>query len=150
MSKHPNGSITRIVYTPWKISYYDSNDNDDSSEGLARGHFNTPRNEKYDAWLRMIEVSEIVDGTELRTHYRYDVDGKILQIIDAAGRITLDVQYDLSGRKIAINHIDTGLQRYLYDAEGKVIWEENAKRDIVYRDYDGVSRLKTIDTAILP
>ena len=61
-----------------------------------------------------------------------------------AGRTALDLQYDLLGRKIAINHIDTGLRKYLYDAEGKIIWEENAKGEIVYCDYDELSRLTTI------
>ena len=37
----------------------------------------------------MIEVSEILEDIELRTQYRYDLGGKILQIVDAAGRSAL-------------------------------------------------------------
>ncbi len=143
-SQYPNGSTTRITYTPWQISYYDTNDTDDSPDGLARGHFNTPRVEKYDAWLRMIEVAEIANGVTLMTRYHYDEGGKVTQIIDAAGRMTLEVQYDLAGRKLTVNHIDTGLRRYLYNAEGNIVWEANAKGETIHRDYDQIDRLRMV------
>jgi RHS repeat-associated protein len=138
------GSVIRVEYTPWEAIHYDANDTDDTTENIDRGHFNTPKIERYDAWLRLISVTELVGEESFSTRYEYDLLGRITKVIDAKGRESSSIIYDLLGNRLRIQHIDAGTKIYTYDAQSNVVITTDSKGQIVHRSYDELNRLTEV------
>jgi RHS repeat-associated protein len=69
---------------------------------------------------RIIAVIEYNNSQAIKTRYRYNPLGEIIQITDDRGNTTT-IEYDLMGRRLAITNPDTGRTEYDYDANGNLI-----------------------------
>ena len=89
------------------------------------------------------------DGKQLtQVTYRYNAMGEMLKAFDAKGH-PVTAEYDLLGRRTALESPDSGRQELFYDEcsnlvrESSSVLRENNKQ-IVY-EYDGLNRLVKID-----
>ncbi|MEE3314144.1 MAG: toxin TcdB middle/N-terminal domain-containing protein [Treponema sp.] len=88
-------------------------------------------------------------GKELtEVTYRYNEMGEMLKAFDAKGH-PISVEYDLLGRRTALESLDSGRQEFFYDKCSNLVKENNSvlreqNKQIVY-EYDGQNRLVKID-----
>ncbi|WP_288985717.1 toxin TcdB middle/N-terminal domain-containing protein [uncultured Treponema sp.] len=89
------------------------------------------------------------DGKQLtEVTYRYNAMGEMLKAFDAK-RNAVIAEYDLLGRRTALESKDSGRQEFLYDECSNLVRENNSvlrenNKQIVY-EYDGLNRLVRID-----
>ena len=89
------------------------------------------------------------DGKQLtEVTYRYNAMGEMLKAFDAKGH-PITAEYDLLGRRTALESKDSGRQEFLYDECSNLVRENNSvlrknNKQIVY-EYDGLNRLVRID-----
>ena len=89
------------------------------------------------------------DGAQLtEVTYRYNELGEMLNAFDAK-RNPITVEYDLLGRRTALESLDSGRQEFFYDECSNLVRENNSvlkenNKQIVY-EYDGLNRLVRID-----
>ena len=94
-------------------------------------------------------VKKDVQGKLLtQATYRYNEMGEMLKAFDAKGN-TVIAEYDLLGRRTALESKDSGRQEFLYDECSNLVRENNSvlrenNKQIVY-EYDGLNRLVRID-----
>ena len=88
-------------------------------------------------------------GTQLtEVTYRYNAMGEMLKAFDAKGH-PITAEYDLLGRRSALESLDSGRQEFFYDECSNLVRENNSvlrenNKQIVY-EYDGLNRLVRID-----
>jgi RHS repeat-associated protein len=128
---------SRAVFEPFRSLFYDSGDTDSS----AIISFDTPREEQYDAWQRLVAVAEQTPSSTFTTRYLVDPLGRLRQVTDARGITTTRITYDLLGNQIAIQHVDAGLRLIAYDAAGKGSLSVDAAGQTVERTYDELNRI---------
>ena len=80
--------------------------------------------------------------------YRYNEMGEMLKAFDAKGH-PVTAEYDLLGRRTALESPDSGRQEFFYDECSNVVRENNSvlresNKQILY-EYDGLNRLVRID-----
>ena len=80
--------------------------------------------------------------------YRYNEMGEMLKAFDAKGNPVI-AEYDLLGRRTALESPDSGRQEFFYDECSNVVRENNSvlresNKQILY-EYDGLNRLVRID-----
>ena len=80
--------------------------------------------------------------------YRYNEMGEMLKAFDAKGH-PITAEYDLLGRRTALESLDSGRQEFFYDECSNLVRENNNvlkenNKQIVY-EYDGLNRLVRID-----
>ena len=89
------------------------------------------------------------DGKQLtQVTYKYNAMGEMLKAFDAKGH-PITVEYDLLGRRTALESLDSGRQEFFYDECSNLVRENNSvlrenNKQIVY-EYDGLNRLVRID-----
>ena len=89
------------------------------------------------------------DGKQLtEVTYRYNAMGEMLKAFDAKG-YPITVEYDLLGRRTALESLDSGRQEFFYDECSNLVRENNSvlrenNKQIVY-EYDDLNRLIKID-----
>ena len=89
------------------------------------------------------------DGKQLtEVTYRYNAMGEMLKAFDAKGH-PITAEYDLLGRRTALESLDSGRQEFFYDECSNLVRENNSvlrenNKQIVY-EYDGLNRLIKID-----
>ena len=89
------------------------------------------------------------DGKQLtEVTYRYNEMGEMLKAFDAKGH-PITAEYDLLGRRTALESLDSGRQEFFYDECSNVVRENNSvlresNKQILY-EYDGLNRLVRID-----
>ena len=89
------------------------------------------------------------DGKQLtQVTYRYNAMGEMLKAFDAKGH-PITAEYDLLGRRTALESKDSGRQEFFYDECSNLVSENNSvlrenNKQIVY-EYDGLNRLVKID-----
>ena len=94
-------------------------------------------------------VKKDVQGKLLtQATYRYNEMGEMLKAFDAKGN-TVIAEYDLLGRRTALESLDSGRQEFFYDECSNLVRESNSvlsenNKQIVY-EYDGLNRLVRID-----
>ena len=83
-----------------------------------------------------------------RADYEYNELGEMLVAYDA-NRNPISVEYDLVGRRIALESKDSGRKEYIYDESSNLIEETDSvlreKRASIKYTYDGMNRLTEID-----
>lgn len=88
-------------------------------------------------------------GTQLtEVTYRYNAMGEMLKAFDAKDH-PITVEYDMLGRRTALESLDSGRQEFFYDECSNLVRENNSvlrenNKQIVY-EYDGLNRLVRID-----
>ena len=80
--------------------------------------------------------------------YRYNEMNEMLKAFDAKGR-PITAEYDLLGRRTALESPDSGRQEFFYDECSNLVRENNSvlrekNKQIIY-EYDGLNRLVRID-----
>ena len=80
--------------------------------------------------------------------YEYNAMGEMLKAFDAKQN-PITVEYDLLGRRTALESLDSGRQEFFYDECSNLVRENNSvlrenNKQIVY-EYDGLNRLIRID-----
>ncbi|WP_294017170.1 RHS repeat-associated core domain-containing protein [uncultured Treponema sp.] len=89
------------------------------------------------------------DGKQLtEVTYRYNAMGEMLKAFDTKGH-PITAEYDLLGRRTALESLDSGRQEFFYDECSNLVRENNSvlrenNKQIVY-EYDGLNRLVRID-----
>ena len=89
------------------------------------------------------------DGKQLtEVTYRYNAMGEMLKAFDTKGH-PITAEYDLLGRRTALENLDSGRQEFFYDECSNLVRENNSvlrenNKQIVY-EYDGLNRLVRID-----
>ena len=89
------------------------------------------------------------DGNQLtKVTYEYNAMGEMLKAFDAKQN-PITVEYDLLGRRTALESLDSGRQEFFYDECSNLVRENNSvlrenNKQINY-EYDGLNRLVKID-----
>ena len=98
----------------------------------------------------IVRVSRKDSAGKLLTEvtYKYNAMGEMLKAFDAKGNAVI-AEYDLLGRRTALESLDSGRQEFFYDDCSNLVRENNSvlrenNRQIVY-EYDGLNRLVRID-----
>lgn len=132
----PDNRPARTVYAPGTIVRYDVSDTENTSENVARGHFNTPRQEEYDANGHLLTITEQnIGGATITTQYTLDPMGQLLKITDGRNVQTANYVYDLIGHKIQVEHVDTGKRCIAHNARGGlaiIIDAKGSRTEIIY------------------
>lgn len=135
-----------ITSTAWETYTYDENDlsgiTHPSTSGSYSSHRWTPNSYTLDALGRTVTTTSRTENNETITlSYQNDIQGNLLSITDAFGRIVFRNQYDLMNQKIKVEHIDGGIKLNINDATGKpIIAYDNGKGSCSYSSYDSVAR----------
>jgi RHS repeat-associated protein len=159
---NPDGSEQRVIYgvpddlanperfrpSPWEAYTYDANDNAGRTHAAEsagyQGHWNTPASIVVDALGRTIAASAR-NGTNPAadwyiTRSTYDIQGNLLTVIDALGRVAFRHIYDLAKQALRIDNIDAGSRRNVLDAAGKVVEQRDSKGALSLHAYDILNR----------
>jgi RHS repeat-associated protein len=159
---NPDGSEQRVIFgvpadlatpevftpTPWEAYTYDVNDNAGRTHRvLATGyqhHWNTPASVVVDALGRTVEATAR-NGSHaatdwLTTRSTYDIQGNLLTVTDALGRVAFTYVYDLAKRLLRTASIDAGLLRAVVDVMGRPIEGRDSKGVLTLHAYDVLDR----------
>ncbi|MEM7533265.1 MAG: toxin TcdB middle/N-terminal domain-containing protein, partial [Chloroflexota bacterium] len=140
-SQNPDGSFSRIDYSPLMQVQYDEEDN-----RIGSPHFDTPKTLFYDGFGRVISVEEInhVGGVRevYATTYGYDLLGNLTSVVDAQGNTTTS-RYDRLSRRLYLDNPDRGEMHYVYDDAGNLVQTTDAKGQVMQYTYDAANRLLT-------
>ena len=142
--------------TPWEVYTYDAGDNAGRTHGQpaqAYSHYwNTPASIEIDALGRTVRAVErnrphgAAPGDapeEYVTRSTYDIQGNLLTVTDALGRLAFRYTYSLvpESAPLRIESIDAGLRRVVVDAAGREVERRDGKGALILQRYDALSRL---------
>ncbi len=99
----------------------------------------------FDAYQRLIQVTENNSGQSYITQYSRDPLGQLTQITDNLGKLTT-FQYDTLGRKTSMADPDLGAWSYTYDPVGNLISQTDAKGITTRIGYDPLNRKLSVQT----
>lgn len=156
---NPDGSEQRVIFgvpvgltnpdrvtpTPWEAYTYDANDNAQRTHGHGDStHWNTPANIVIDALGRAV-TAIARNGTNPATDWftttsTYDIQGNLLTVTDALGRVAFTHLYDLAKRPLRIENMDAGIRRTVLDALGNLVERRDSKGALALHAYDVVHR----------
>lgn len=135
----PDGTYSTIEYDDWTTTFIDQNGHKQESD--------------FDAFGQLVEKREYVgaDGRNSQyppslytlyatTQYFYDSAGHLLQVSDSSGN-TVQMGYDVLGRKINMSDPDMGTWQYVYDLNGNLVKQVDGKGQTMEFAYDVLNRL---------
>ncbi|WP_287049386.1 hypothetical protein [Treponema sp.] len=98
----------------------------------------------------IVRIARFDEGGKQLTQvtYRYNAMGEMLKALDAKEN-PITVEYDLLGRRVALESRDSGRWEFFYDECSNLVRENNSvlrknNKQIIY-EYDGLNRLVKID-----
>ncbi|MBQ7882102.1 MAG: RHS repeat protein, partial [Treponema sp.] len=103
-----------------------------------------------DSHGNIVEVrKEDRNGNQLtKVTYEYNAMGEMLKAFDANCN-PIKVEYDLLGRRTALESLDSGRQEFFYDTNSNLIKENNSvlkdQGKEIHYEYDGLNRLVKIN-----
>lgn len=134
--------------TAWEAYTYDANDNAGRTHGDAgsvyRDHWNTPASILVDALGRTIiaiarnGVDPITDWYITRS--TYDVQGNLLTVTDALGRVAFRYLFDLAKRRWRVDSIDASRRDTVPDVLGNPIEGRDSKGALTLQYSDPLYR----------
>jgi RHS repeat-associated protein len=157
----PDGSEQRVVLgiptdlanpdlfdpTPWETYNYDGNDNAGRTHGntasVSTTHWNTPTNIVIDALGRAITAIARNGPEPTRwfvTRSSYDIQGNVVAITDALGRIAFEYTFDLAGRGWRMDCVDAGRHDDVLDVLGNAVETRDSKGALVLQSFDVLHR----------
>ena len=86
------------------------------------------------------ETTEVYDDNCGRLSYQYDVVGNLTRVTGADDQI-VTMQYDIAGRKLAMDDPDKGSWQYIYNALGELKRQLDSKNQAVDFTYDTLGRV---------
>jgi RHS repeat-associated protein len=134
--------------TAWEAYTYDANDNAGRTHGDAasayRDHWNTPASIAIDALGRTI-MAVARNGADPDTDWyttrsTYDIQGNLLTIVDALGRVAFRYLFDLAKRRWRMDSIDAGRRDTIADVLGNPVEARDSKGALTLQIYDLVRR----------
>ena len=143
--------------TPWEVYTYDPNDNAGRTHAgqiphtSYVHHYNTPASIELDALGRTILAvarqreaalngGALPDIEEHAIRSSYDIQGNLLTLRDALGRLAFEYFYDLAKRPLRTESIDAGRKMAITDAAGNPLEGRDAKGALVLHGYDALNR----------
>jgi RHS repeat-associated protein len=161
---NPDGSEQRVIFgvpgrrdkldltnpdvyepTPWESYTYDAGDNAERTHGAGDpAHWNTPASIVIDVLGRTVKAiarngpSPATDW--FTTTSTYDIQGNLLTVTDALGRVAFKHVYDLAKHPLRVESIDAGIRRTVLDALGSSVEGRDSKGALVLHAYDVVHR----------
>lgn len=157
----PNGTLTRVEFTPWEVRNYDPNDTvqeDDSSYRIlrelllddnpekqalrkAQAHADTPEITQLDPLGReVVQIQRNNTGDDRVTQSHFDIQGNVTSIIDARGLTAFIYRYDMLGRGLYEHSIDSGEAWTLPNALDQPIHKWNGRGTHRQTSFDLLSR----------
>jgi RHS repeat-associated protein len=137
---YADGRFDRTDYFPFRTVHYDRNDTDDSPDNVARGFFDTPKIHRYDGWGRIVSVTELHDDINTTHQYRYDANGRLVEVIAPDGKQILSQVFDLVGNLLRVDHLDIGQRNFFYNGNGEGVLVIDNEGNRIERHYDSLSR----------
>jgi YD repeat-containing protein len=159
---NPDGSEQRVLFgipddltrpevftpTPWEAYTYDANDNAGRTHAATtngyQAHWNTPASILVDALGRTVTAiarNGANPATDwLTTRSTHDIQGNLLTVTDALGRVAFRYVYDLAKHPLRTDSIDAGLRRAVIDALGNPLEERDSKGTLVLHAHDVLHR----------
>lgn len=145
--------------TPWEAYTYDPNDNagrthaNEEPHSCYPHHHNTPASIEVDALGRTVravarhreppprdDLAALPPIEEHVTRSTYDIQGNLLGIRDALGRLAFEYVYDLAKRPLRTESIDAGRKVVVLDAAGNPLESRDARGALVLHAYDELNR----------
>jgi RHS repeat-associated protein len=163
-TKHPDGSLEKVVFDVWQQQHYDRNDtvlestwyidrNSPSPSGpeptngeqraawLAAQHANTPQTVHLDTLARpFLTIDNNGARGQYETKNRYDIQGNIITVTDAKGRISTTHRYNLLNERIHTWNIDTAERWMLSNVVNKPIRGWDSREQAFRNVYDTLHR----------
>ncbi|HPG76915.1 MAG TPA: RHS repeat-associated core domain-containing protein, partial [Rhodoglobus sp.] len=159
----PNGTFSRVEFTPWEQVSYDPNDTVTTSDWYAAridyagsdvallkekraaqqsaAHANTPSKVVLDSLGRpFLSLAQLEPDVYLATKSILDIQGRVLQVIDARGNIAESRTYGMLGQSLEVLSHDAGDRTHLLNALGQPMrsWDDRDQRHSI--SYDQLRR----------
>ena len=136
-----NGGVSTAEYQPFRVVTRDANDNDASAENVARGQFDTPHEEEFDAFRHLTAVTERVSPVaQTSTTYELGSMGELVGVRDGRGA-KFGYRYDRRGSRLVIDTREAGQRKVWYDAAKRPIRTLDADGHDIAATWDGAGRL---------
>jgi RHS repeat-associated protein len=163
--EHPDGTLSRVSFDPWRQESWDASDTvldsrwyadrgspdpaaaeptDPATRAawLAAKHANTPVVSHLDSLGRTYQT--VADGGPaiggISTLTEFDIEGNVRSVTDARGVIVLTQVQDLAGRVVQTTSPDAGPRWTLPDVTGAVVREWDGRGHAFRRGYDRLRR----------
>ena len=134
-----NGGIQTVDYTVVE----------DAAAIITTDTLGNQKTQRFDALKR---EKTIDDALDTRVSYRHDAHGNVVWIAvtpQMGDTLTHTIDYDLLGRKTALNDPDVGTISYTYNALGLLATQTNAENEAIHYRYDKLDRqTQRIDDAL--
>jgi len=160
----PDGTFTKVVFTPWEHATYDNNDTVlDSDWYVRRGrpdpttaepsdpavrsawltakHAGTPSVARLDALGRIFLTIADNVTEKLSSRIRYAITGQQLTIRDAMDRLLVEYAYDMAGTRWTSSGLDDGHRWIIHDVAGKVLLQWDDRDHLFTYAYDALGRI---------
>ncbi|MCA9687082.1 MAG: toxin, partial [Myxococcales bacterium] len=159
----PDGTFSRVEFTPWESTSWDANDTVADSDWyaarydyvgadvhslkerraaeLAWAHRETPSRTIFDSLGRpFLGIEDLGGGNTLETKVVLDVRGLPLQIIDARGNVAEGRTHGILGQLLETTSVDAGDRQALTTILGEPLRSWDAKDQCARATYDALRR----------
>lgn len=163
----PNGSYSRVTFTPWLQTSFDENDTVNEPDNLwkeARQTTASPPPSDEDQRAATVTADQQgASGTPTVTHLdplgraflvvtddgvagpyetrsELDIEGNVLSVTDARGNIAMKTDYGVAGAKLRDESNDSGTRWTLQNVAGNVIRRFDSMGRTIATTYDAVQR----------
>lgn len=93
------------------------------------------------------ELVRVYDPINNRVEYTYndrgDLESVTVESSTGKGGVTTNLTYDKLGRKLTMDDPDKGHWEYKYNTFGELVWQKDAKGQVVTQAYDSFGRMRT-------
>jgi RHS repeat-associated protein len=165
----PDGTFSKVEFTPWEQRTYDQNDTVLDSEWykrrtdntradyiantyeqraalLAKAHAKTPKTEYFDTMGRIFLLQDhngfAGNGAAqlINTRFKLDIEGNQIEVKDAKQRIITRNTFNLTGEAVYTQSMDAGKRWMLTNALGNPVWAWNERGFHTEMTYDALQR----------
>ena len=154
----PDGTYTQVAFTPWQQITWDQNDTvmdsawkaakdasvnpyENRAANLASTHANTPKVEHLDTQGRVfLMVDDDGSADKVKTHFKLDIAGNQLEVIDAKGRLITCNHFNMANEPIQTGSMDAGYRWMLNNIMGNPLYQWNDRNFRTRLEYDDLQR----------
>lgn len=160
---YPDGTLERVVFDAWQSQSFDRNDtvlesdwfkeriglgaNDPKRQAAeaTRHHANTPVLSRFDSLGRpTVTFARYHDEHDqervIATRQVLDIQGNVLDVIDARGNVAEKREYGMLGQALRVVSVDAGEHRAIADAQGKPLRARDGKGRLFRWTFDELNR----------